>query len=58
MDLAKAHEICLKPVVEGWNAYKLRDETVVVTDSLASKAICLCLLAGTTQPETSESILS
>jgi hypothetical protein len=45
LDLAKANEIALKPTVDGWSAYKLADETVVATDSLASKAICLCLLS-------------
>jgi hypothetical protein len=43
LDLAKAHEIALKPTVEGWVAYKLADETVLAEDTLASKAICLCL---------------
>jgi hypothetical protein len=43
LDLAKANEIALKPVAEGWSAYKLSDETTIATDSLASKAICLCL---------------
>ncbi|MBW4536329.1 MAG: hypothetical protein KME09_20545 [Pleurocapsa minor HA4230-MV1] len=45
MDLAKANGVALKPTVDGWSAYKLADETVVGTDSLASKAICLCLTA-------------
>lgn len=45
LDLAKANEIGLKPVVTGWSAYKLADETMLAKDMLASKAICLCLVA-------------
>jgi hypothetical protein len=47
MDLAKANNIALKPVAEGWSAYKLNNETAVALDALASKAICLCLLNTT-----------
>lgn len=45
MDLAKANNVALKPTVSGWSAYKLADETILAEDSLASKAICLCLTA-------------
>lgn len=47
LDLAKANNIALKPVADGWSAYKLSDETTIGTDNLASKAICLCLVATT-----------
>jgi hypothetical protein len=46
IDLAKANEVALKPTVDGWTAYKLSDETMASTNSLASKAICLCLVAA------------
>lgn len=47
LDLAKAHGIGLKPNAEGWGAYKISDETVVNSDLVAAKAICLCLLNTT-----------
>ena len=46
MDLAKTNNIALKPTVNGWSAYKLGDETILAEDTLASKAICLCLTAA------------
>jgi hypothetical protein len=46
LDLAKAHGIGLKPVETGWSAYQLDNDQVQGTDSLASMAICLCLLAN------------
>lgn len=45
LDLAKTHNIGLKPSEEGWSAYDLSDETTIFTDLLASKAICLCLIS-------------
>jgi hypothetical protein len=45
IDLAKTYKIALKPTDEGWAAYQ--DETNVFSDSLASKAICLCLSTST-----------
>lgn len=45
IDLALTHGVGLKPTVEGWTAYRIANELVLGTDALASKAICLCLLA-------------
>ncbi|NJO98669.1 MAG: hypothetical protein HC764_23925 [Pleurocapsa sp. CRU_1_2] len=47
LDLAKTHNVGLKPTADGWIAYKLSDETVANTDPVAAKAICLCLLNTT-----------
>lgn len=54
LDLAFYHQIGLEPISNGWRAYRLRNEEAVFDASLASKAICLCLIADTTQPETSK----
>ena len=51
IDLAYTHGVGLKPVGDGWTAYQVASESVSGTDALASKAICLCLLADVTPSE-------
>jgi hypothetical protein len=51
LDLAFANQVALKPFSDGWQAYRLSDEGTVFTDSLASKAICLCLVASAESTE-------
>lgn len=51
LDLAKAHGIGLKPVDDGWMAWQLSEDSVSTVDSIASKAIVLCLLHEELTPE-------
>ncbi|MEY2833394.1 MAG: hypothetical protein RLZZ574_2653 [Cyanobacteriota bacterium] len=44
LDLAKALGIGLKPVEAGWSAYQVADPTNYSVESVAAKAICMCLL--------------
>jgi hypothetical protein len=52
IDLAKIYGIGLVPTETNWQAYKVATPAIQVLDAIASKAICLCLLADTTPPET------
>jgi hypothetical protein len=45
LDLAKSKDIGLMPVEAGWQAYLVADALVMSVDTVAAKAICLCLLA-------------
>jgi hypothetical protein len=45
LDLAMAHQIGLMPSGTNWEAYSVSSPTVKNADSVAPKAICLCLLA-------------
>ena len=44
LDLAYAREIGLDPNGGAWTAYQTSNHPIRGTDTLASKAICLCLL--------------
>lgn len=46
MDLAKANNVGVAPHPDGWSAYIVDKTEINATNSLASSAICLCLLAN------------
>lgn len=45
LDLAALHQIGLMPYETGWQAYSVADSEINKSDTVAAKAICLCLLA-------------
>jgi hypothetical protein len=49
MDLAKAGNVGIVPHPDGWSAYIVDSAEINATDTLASRAICLCLLASLNQ---------
>jgi hypothetical protein len=45
LDLAASHQIGLMPYETGWQAYSVADAETNGSNTVAAKAICLCLLA-------------
>jgi hypothetical protein len=45
LDLAQSNQIGLMPYDGGWQAYSVADSEINKSNTVAAKAICLCLLA-------------